>query len=172
MSLPVVSPASPNASPNASPSTLPVQAGQFLSFVLGSEEYAVEVLSVREIRGAQRITRLPDRSSAMRGVINLRGVVLPVLDLRELLGLPPGGNADTSVMVVIDNPLGQIGLIVDSVSDVLQLAAEQLSIAPDMGSGRSRAIRGIASVGERMLLLLDLDQLVAEPALISLPVAH
>lgn len=159
MSLPIATPAA--APQRIAP--LPCGSGQFLSFVLDGESYAIEIFKVREIRSAQPVTRLPGQGTAMRGVINLRGAVLPVLDLRDLLGLPRRRDGEPLMMVVVDHTRGQLALVVDAVSDVVDVDAAHVSAAPLLASRGARAVCGVATIGTRMLLLLDLQAALGDP---------
>src|SRR4051812_39683468 len=138
-------------------------AGQeFLAFTLGSEEYGIDILKVQEIRGYEAVTRIANAPEFIKGVINLRGIIIPVVDMRIKfnLGTP---TYDQFTVVIILNIGGRImGMVVDSVSDVTTLSAEQIKPAPDMGSAfNSDYLMGLGTVDERMLILIDIDKLMS-----------
>lgn len=136
--------------------------GQYLSFRLADEEYALEILSVREIRGWQRVTRIPHAPPFVLGVLNLRGAVVPVMDLRRRFGLPDAEYTSTTVTIIVAVGQRLFGIVVDAVSDVLDVAAAQLRPPPDFGSAIDTAyIKGLTAQGDRMVMLLDADRLLA-----------
>ncbi|WP_374399038.1 chemotaxis protein CheW [Niveibacterium sp.] len=139
-----------------------VVAGEFLTFTLGGEEYAIDILKVQEIRGYDTVTRIAGAPEFIKGVINLRGIIVPIVDLRIKF---KAGNAEfTPFTVVIILNLGArvVGVVVDGVSDVLTLAPEQIRPAPEFSSAiRTEYIVGLASLGERMLILLDIERLMS-----------
>lgn len=137
--------------------TLP---NKYLTFFLGEEEYGVDILSVQEIRGLSATTRLPGAPDAVLGVINLRGVIVPVLDLRVRLGLTPAVATPTSVIIVLGIAGRMVGLQVDGVSDVLDVEPGSIQPAPDLGSG-SADILGMARRGENLVVLLDAARVVS-----------
>ncbi len=132
---------------------------QYLSFSLGAEEYAVEILRVQEIRGICPVTALPHAPPRVRGVMNLRGAVVPVVDMRAALGLPSEEYGKFTVIIVLSVQGRTMGFVVDSVSDVLALDASAIEQAPDLG-GRvdARMVCGIARSQDRFVVLLDIDQ--------------
>ncbi|WP_256644863.1 chemotaxis protein CheW [Thermomonas paludicola] len=147
-----------------SPATaLPVNAataGEFLTFTLGSEEYGVDILKVQEIRGYDTVTRLPDAPDYIKGVINLRGTIVPVIDMRLKFRLEAKYDALT-VMIVLNVADRVVGMVVDSVSDVVQLGPEQIRSMPEVGTGIDRRyLTGIGALDERMLILLDIEGLM------------
>lgn len=135
--------------------------GEYLAFRLGGEEYAVDILRVQEIRSYERPTRMARVPAFVLGVINLRGIIVPVMDLRLRLGLhSPNYDAFTSVIVL---NLGDrvVGVVVDSVSDVTTLKDEQIRPAPDFTAGPAgQHVTGIGTVEDRMLILVDVAALV------------
>jgi purine-binding chemotaxis protein CheW len=137
---------------------------EYLTFTLGDEEYGVDILKVQEIRGYDAVTRLPDSPQWIKGVINLRGTIVPVVDLRLRFRL---GKAtyDTFTVMIILNVAGRVvGMVVDSVSDVTQLNPETVRPAPELGAGLdSRYIAGMGTVDQRMLILLDIERLMLSP---------
>ncbi|MFZ4860547.1 MAG: chemotaxis protein CheW [Desulfuromonadaceae bacterium] len=134
---------------------------EFLAFRLGPEEYGVDALKVQEIRGYGHVTLIPNAVSFVKGVVNLRGLILPIVDMRIKLGLGQP-TYDYSTVVVILNIHGRLsGIVVDSVSDVLTLLPNQITHAPDCESViAAEYVIGLGSVGERMLILLDIDKLM------------
>ena len=137
--------------------TLP---NKYLTFFLGEEEYGVDILSVQEIRGLSATTRLPGAPDAVLGVINLRGVIVPVLDLRVRLGLTPAVATPTSVIIVLGIAGRMVGLQVDGVSDVLDVDAGSVQAAPDLGNGTADLL-GMARRGESLVVLLDAARVVS-----------
>jgi purine-binding chemotaxis protein CheW len=141
------------------------RAGKYLIFHLGTEEFGAEVLKVREILGLQDITAVPQVPSFVKGVINLRGKVTPVIDLRVKFGLPPEEyTARTCIVVVRTHMAGEdlhIGMIVDGVVEVLSLAAAEIEDTPDFGPGvLTPYLRGMAKVKGKVKILLDIDQVL------------
>ncbi|GGD41642.1 chemotaxis protein CheW [Pseudoxanthomonas indica] len=136
-------------------------AGEFLSFTLGEEQYGVDILKVQEIRGYDAVTRLPDAPEYIKGVINLRGTIVPVIDLRLKLRLKDARYDAFTVMIVLNVEDRVVGIVVDSVSDVIPLNAEQIRPTPEFGASvDTRFISGIGTVDERMLILLDIETLI------------
>ena len=135
--------------------------GEFLTFRLGAEEYGIDILRVQEIRSYEQPTRIANTPEFLRGVVNLRGVIVPIVDLRLKLGCPAEFNAFTVVIVL--NVKGRvIGAVVDSVSDVCELGGDTIKPAPAMNSQVDLSfITGIANVGERMLILMDIEALMS-----------
>lgn len=147
------------ASPRAG-DTPGAEAGQYLSFRLGDAAYALPILQVQEIRRSEAATRLPGNPASLRGVINLRGTVLPVLELGELLQLPKGPDGERPVMIVATVNGRHAGLLVDAVSDVVALGEGDLRPVPAMLPADHQALSAIASIGGEMVLLLDLSGLL------------
>ena len=138
-------------------------AGQeFLAFTLGSEEYGIDILKVQEIRGYEVVTRIANAPAFIKGVINLRGIIIPVIDMRIKfnLGSPV---YDQFTVVIILNIGGRImGMVVDSVSDVTTLTSGQVKPAPQMGTAfNADYLVGLGTIDERMLILLDIDKLMS-----------
>ena len=135
--------------------------GEFLTFRLGGEEYGIDILRVQEIRSYEQPTRIANTPEFLRGVVNLRGVIVPIVDLRLKLACAAEFNAFTVVIVL--NVKGRvIGAVVDSVSDVCELGGDMIKPAPLMNSGVDMSfITGIANVGERMLILMDIEGLMS-----------
>ena len=135
---------------------------EFLAFTLGSEEYGIDILKVQEIRGYETPTRIANAPEFIKGVINLRGIIIPVVDMRIKfkLGTPV---YDQFTVVIILNIGGRIvGMVVDSVSDVTTLTPEQVKPAPEMGTAFSTDYMiGLGTIDERMLILVDIDKLMS-----------
>ena len=139
---------------------------QYLSFALGSEQYGLEILRVQEIKGYMGITPIPNSPPHVRGVMNLRGTVIPVVDLRRKFGMEPQEYTRFTVIIVVTAATRTIGLIVDAVSDVLDVRADQMRPAPDLGAQvDTRFIAGMVSSGEQLVVLLDVDRLLAADGL-------
>ena len=136
-------------------------ADEYLTFTLGAEEYGVDILKVQEIRGVDQVTRLPDAPEFIKGVINLRGLIVPVVDMRLKFRLSQATYDETTVMVVLVVAGRTIGVVVDGVSDVLRLDASQVRPVPDLGSAIDRKfLTGLGVVDQRMLILLDIERLM------------
>lgn len=137
-----------------------VEVSEYLSFRLGNEEYGIDILKVQEIRGYDAVTAIPNTPSFMKGVINLRGIIVPILDLRIKLNMP-NVQYDQFTVVIILNIRGRVaGVVVDSVSDVIALAKADVKSAPQLGSTiRTEYILGLATIDERMLIIVDIEKL-------------
>jgi purine-binding chemotaxis protein CheW len=137
-------------------------AGEFLTFRLGAEEYGIDILKVQEIRSYEQPTRIANAPAFIKGVINLRGVIVPIVDLRLKLGCDTAEYNGFTVVIVLNVKGRVVGSVVDSVSDVLELAADSIQAAPEMSSAVDTSfITGIASVHERMLILMDIEALMS-----------
>ena len=139
---------------------------QVLSFTLEQETYAVDILRVREIRGFSAVTHMPDTPSHLLGVLNLRGSIVPIVDMRRRIGVKPMEPSALTVIIVlaVESARGrrEFGLVVDGVSDVVDLAPESIKEAPDLNEGNSEhLISAIASVNDRLILVLDIDRMLA-----------
>jgi purine-binding chemotaxis protein CheW len=139
-----------------------VGAREYLTFRLDREEYGIDILKVQEIRGYEPPTRIANAPSFIKGVVNLRGTIVPIVDMRLKFSCS-SANYDTFTVVIILNLHQRIvGIVVDSVSDVMQLAPENLRAAPDVDSViDSDSVIGLGSLGERMLILLDIEKLMS-----------
>jgi len=152
--------AAKNAAAGAEPST------QYLTFELAQERFAVPVLSVQEIRGWEPVAKIPHTPHYVHGVINLRGAIVPIVDLRARLAMAPTEMTSTTVVIVTSATVGAgapvvVGWVVDAVSDVADVAADQVRPAPEMcGAQIARCLRGIASVDDRLAMLLDVAGLL------------
>jgi len=138
------------------------QAGEFLTFRLGAEEYGIDILRVQEIRSYEAPTRIANAPAFIKGVVNLRGVIVPIVDLRLKLGCASAEYNSFTVVIVLNVKGRVVGAVVDSVSDVLELQGESVKPAPEMASAVDVSyITGIGSVGERMLILMDIEALMS-----------
>ena len=138
--------------------------GEFLTFRLGGEEYGIDILKVQEIRSYEPPTRIANAPAFIKGVVNLRGVIVPIVDLRLRLGCESAEYSALTVVIVLNVKGRVVGAVVDSVSDVLELAKDAIRPAPEMASAVDASfITGIGSVGERMLILMDIEGLMASP---------
>ena len=144
---------------SATPARL-AQAGKYLTFYLASEEYGVEILKVHEIIGMLPITRVPRTPPFVRGVINLRGKVIPIIDLRERFGMSQEGAEETCIIVVQVHGI-QLGVVVDKVSEVLNIAEGDLEPTPSFGVDvNTEYLLGLAKGDGRVRLLLDIDRVL------------
>ena len=134
---------------------------QVVSFKLGSEEYGVDIGQVQEINRMVAVTKVPRAPQFMEGVINLRGQLIPIIDLRTRFGMERAEHTKSTRIVVTEIGTKRIGMVVDSVSEVLRLPLEQIEEAPDMISGvETEYIRGVGKLEERLIILLDLGKIV------------
>ncbi len=133
---------------------------QFVSFRIGTEDYAVDILAVREIKGWTRTTVLPNQPDYVRGVLNLRGAIVPVFDLGCRFGQGATEATQKHVVIIVSVADRLIGLLVDQVSDILSVQPDAVGPVPEMESGRNQAyLEGIITVNETMVVLLSLDTL-------------
>ena len=136
--------------------------GEFLTFRLGAEEYGIDILKVQEIRSYEAPTRIANAPAFIKGVVNLRGVIVPIVDLRLKLGCDCAEYNSFTVVIVLNVKGRVVGAVVDSVSDVLALDAETIKPAPEMNATvDANFITGIGSINERMLILMDIEALMA-----------
>lgn len=146
------------------------QAQEYLTFTLGAEEYAIDILSVQEIRGYDAVTTIANAPTFIKGVVNLRGIIVPIVDLRIKFGI---GNVEYTpfTVVIILNIAGRIvGIVVDSVSDVTMLRPEQIRPAPEFAATvNTKYIQGLGTLDERMLIVIDIGKLMlsSEMALVD-----
>ncbi len=136
--------------------------GEYLTFRLGAEEYGIDILRVQEIRSYEPPTRIANAPAFLKGVVNLRGVIVPIVDLRLKLGCDSAEYNHFTVVIVLNVRGRVVGAVVDSVSDVLELAGDTIRPAPAMNSTIDTGfITGIGSVAERMLILMDIEALMS-----------
>ncbi|MBX3585952.1 MAG: chemotaxis protein CheW [Ramlibacter sp.] len=148
-----------------------VRKSEFLTFRLGSESYGIEILKVQEIRGYESPTAIANAPAFIKGVINLRGVIVPILDLRVKFRLPLANYDEFTVVIILNVASRVVGVVVDSVSDVLSLTDEAIRAAPEFASSTfdTRYITGLATLDDTMLILLDIEKLLtgADMALVD-----
>ncbi len=138
---------------------------QYLTFILAGEEYGVDILRVREIRGWDSVTSIPNMPEYIKGVINLRGIIVPIVDLRSRFALKEMDYGPTTVVIVVkvhgDNGERTMGMVVDAVSDVYNVGGNDRKDAPDFGGVIDTAfVQGLATVADKMVILLDIDRLI------------
>lgn len=136
--------------------------GRFLTFVLGEESYGIEIKYVTEIIGLQPITEVPELPVYIRGIINLRGKIIPVMDVRLRFNKPFREYNDRTCVIVIDIDDVSIGLIVDRVSEVLSISDEEIVLPPDFNKSGNKYIKGVGKVGNEVKLLLNCNKLLNE----------
>jgi purine-binding chemotaxis protein CheW len=152
----------PTTTPAGSNATADAASRECLAFKLGKEEYGVDILKVQELRGYEEPTRIANAPDFIKGVVNLRGIIVPIVDMRIKfnLGTP---TYDQFTVVIILNILGRVvGMVVDSVSDVTALSSSQIKAPPEMGTAlNTDYLVGLGTVDERMLILVDIDKLMS-----------
>jgi purine-binding chemotaxis protein CheW len=137
------------------------QGGEFLTFALSAEEYGIDILKVQEIRGYDAVTRIANAPPYIKGVMNLRGTIVPIIDLRIRFKLGEPSYDQFTVVIILNLDGRTMGVVVDGVSDVIALTAEQIRPAPDFGAAvDTRYLTGLGAVDERMLILLDIEKLM------------
>lgn len=136
--------------------------GEFLTFTLGAEEYGMDILKVQEIRGYDAVTAIANTPPFIKGVINLRGIIVPIVDLRIKFNLGNVGYDQFTVVIILNLGMRVVGVVVDSVSDVLTLTPEQIKSAPSLSTSLdTRYIIGLGTVDQRMLILVDIEELMS-----------
>jgi purine-binding chemotaxis protein CheW len=138
------------------------QASEFLTFRLGAEEYGIEILKVQEIRGYETPTAIANAPAFIKGVINLRGAIVPIVDLRIKFKLSEAKYDEFTVVIILNVAGRVLGVVVDAVSDVLTLAAEKIRPTPEFASTSfdTKYITGLGTVDDRMLILVDIEKLM------------
>jgi purine-binding chemotaxis protein CheW len=135
---------------------------QAVTFALGSEEYGVDIAQVQEINRMVTITHVPRAPRFMEGVINLRGQLIPIIDLRTRFGMERSERTKNTRIVVTEIGNKRIGMVVDSVSEVLRIPVEQIEDAPDLVAGvDTEYIRGVGKMGDRLIIMLDLGRVIS-----------
>ncbi|GAC1410168.1 MAG: chemotaxis protein CheW [Candidatus Velthaea sp.] len=135
---------------------------QVVSFALGSEEYGVDIAQVQEINRMVTITHVPRAPHFMEGVINLRGQLIPIIDLRTRFGMARAEHTKNTRIVVTEIGSKRVGMVVDSVSEVLRIPVEQIEDAPDMIAGvETEYIRGVGKIEDRLIIMLDLGRVIS-----------
>lgn len=135
---------------------------EFLTFTLGEEEYAIDILKVQEIRGYDGVTRIANTPDYIKGVINMRGVIVPVVDMRLKLHVGEAVYNQFTVMIILNLGERVVGMVVDGVSDVVALSEEQIRPAPEFGVALdTQYIQGLASIEDRMAIVVDIEKLMS-----------
>jgi len=142
---------------------------QYLTFIMGNEEYGVEILRVQEVKGWENVRKIPNLPSYIKGVINLRGAVVPIVCLRERLGMPIKTAANMTVVIVLrvitEKGHSIMGVVADGVSEVYNIEASQMQPPPNFGKGFDASfIKSVATVNDKMIVLLDVDRLLYKSA--------
>jgi purine-binding chemotaxis protein CheW len=139
-----------------------ISSGEFLTFTLGHEEYGIDILKVQEIRGYETPTRIANSPHFIKGVINLRGVIVPIVDLRIKFNLGEPTYDQFTVVIILNIGKRVVGAVVDGVSDVIQLSAANLRPAPEFGSTLdTKYILGLGTLDDRMIIVVDIEQLMS-----------
>jgi purine-binding chemotaxis protein CheW len=135
---------------------------EVLAFTLGNEEYGIEITKVQEIRGYNAVTTIANAPDFIKGVINLRGIIVPIVDMRVKFNLGNPTYDEFTVVIILNLGKHVVGMVVDSVSDVITLTPEQVKPAPEMGTAvDTKHLIGLGTVDERMVILIDIDQLMS-----------
>jgi purine-binding chemotaxis protein CheW len=135
---------------------------EFLAFTLGKEEYGIDILKVQEIRGYEAVTRIANAPEFIKGVVNLRGIIVPIVDMRIKFNLGEPTYDQFTVVIILNISGRVVGMVVDSVSDVITLSMDQVKPAPEMGTTfDSDYLIGLGTLDERMLILVDIDKLMS-----------
>ncbi|MFC5459271.1 chemotaxis protein CheW [Massilia niabensis] len=141
---------------------------EVLAFKLGQEEYGIDILAVQEIRGYEPVTRIANAPDFIKGVVNLRGVIVPIVDMRIKFNLADPTYDSTTVVIVLNLGKKTVGMVVDSVSDVTNLTNEQIRPAPDLGGALSADyLTGLGTLDERTLILVDIVALMSSAELLG-----
>ncbi|MEI6546825.1 MAG: chemotaxis protein CheW [Burkholderiales bacterium] len=157
-----------NARANAVVNAVVERPREYLTFRLGEEEYGIDILKVQEIRGYEQPTRIANAPSFIKGVVNLRGVIVPIIDMRLKFGLGSAEYNDFTVVIILNLGARVVGMVVDSVSDVMELSPDQIRDTPEIDSVvDSSYITGLGTLNDRMLILIAIEKLMgtAEMAL-------
>lgn len=137
-----------------------------LAFKLGDEEYGVDILKVQEIRGHDPVTRIANAPDFIKGVVNLRGIIVPIVDLRQRFHLDIRDNDQLTVVIVLNIANRVIGMVVDSVSDVIRIGPDDIRPAPRMGTAfDANFLLGLGTIDDRMLILIDIERLLSSEEL-------
>lgn len=159
-----------NTTSAAPPAAVPAAANEFLAFTLGKEEYGIDIQKVQELRGYDAVTRIANAPDYLKGVVNLRGIIVPIIDLRIKFNLGTPSYDQFTVVIILNVADRVMGVVVDSVSDVIMLAPEQIRPAPEMGAAMDTDyLIGLGTLEQRMLILVDIDRLMtsAEMGLVA-----
>ncbi|MBK5965033.1 chemotaxis protein CheW [Thiocystis minor] len=139
----------------------PEGASEYLTFTLGDEEYGIDILKVQEIRGYDAVTRIANAPAFIKGVINMRGVIVPILDMRLKFNLGQVDYNEFTVVIILNVAERVVGIVVDGVSDVIALKREQIRPAPEFGALMDTAyIDGLTTLDDRMIIMVDIAKLI------------
>ena len=134
---------------------------ELLTFTLGSEEYGIDILKVQEIRGYDAVTTIANSPEFIKGVINLRGIIVPIVDMRIKFNLGNVTYNELTVVIILNIANRVVGMVVDGVSDVIALTAEQIKAAPEFsGAMDTQYITGLGTVDDRMIIIVDIEKLM------------
>ena len=145
----------------SSASEIPVNVVEMLTFSLATEEYAIDILKVQEIRGYEAVTKIANTPAFIKGVINLRGVIVPIIDMRIKFDLGEPTYNEFTVVIILNIGKRVIGMVVDGVSDVVSLKAADIHPAPTFGAFDTQFLTGLATVNDQMLILVDIERLMS-----------
>ena len=150
---------------------------QYLTFIMADEEYGVDILRVHEIKGWDNVTPIPNTPSYVRGVINLRGTIVPIIDLRRRFGMKSIAYGETTVVIMLrvieEDGERTMGIVVDAVSEVHNVSPDKMKPAPDFGSViQADFIKGLTTVDDTMIVLLDIDNLLNSTDMLAVNQAH
>ena len=150
------------ANTQAIPHDATLSGGEYLTFILGNEEYGIEILKVQEIRSYEAVTKIANTPDFIKGVVNLRGSIVPIVDLRLRFNLPNAEFNEFTVVIILSFSKRIIGIVVDGVSDVLALSNAQINPVPELVSNiDTKYLQGLGTVDDRMLILVDIEQLMS-----------
>jgi purine-binding chemotaxis protein CheW len=151
-------PVTPTLTASANPAA---RALEYLAFTLGQEEYGIDIQKVQELRGYDTVTRIANAPEHLKGVVNLRGIIVPIVDMRIKFNLGTPTYDQFTVVIILNIASRVMGMVVDSVSDVITLSPEQIKPAPEMGAALdTEYLIGLGTLDERMLILVDLERLM------------
>jgi purine-binding chemotaxis protein CheW len=137
-------------------------ANEFLTFTLGHEEYGMDIIKVQEIRGYDTVTHIANTPEFIKGVVNLRGIIVPIVDMRIKFNLDHADYNEMTVVIILNVANRVVGMVVDGVSDVITLNADQIKPAPEFGGAiDTQYVMGIGAVDDRMLILVDIERLMS-----------
>jgi purine-binding chemotaxis protein CheW len=152
----------PNATSMGTAADREIAGREFLAFTLGKEEYGIDILKVQEIRGYEVVTRIANSPDFVKGVVNLRGIIVPIVDMRIKFNLGEPTYDQFTVVIILSIAGRVVGMVVDSVSDVITLVPDQVKPAPEMGTAlNTDYLIGLGTLDERMLILVDIDRLMS-----------
>ena len=148
-------------------------ASEYLTFTLGKEDYGIEILKVQEIRSYEQVTTIANAPEFIKGVVNLRGIIVPIVDMRIKFNLGEAEYNELTVVIVLNVAGRVVGMVVDGVSDVISLGHEQIRPAPDFSSTfDTKYITGLGTVDQRMLILVDIEKLMTGSDMALMDAVH